>query len=192
MDKRGVSNNTLAVLLVLSIFVSLTGTWYGFNRLPGLAKITGAPTATTQLSVTNTTALSLPTSSIDFGSIGVGAQDDTSDGTPAPFNVQNDGNVPINITINASLFFGSTRGANASSYQFKCRANEGPNCPTGSPTSYTNMPTANDTGKNLTTVFDLPSPDTNDSRFVDIAVSVPSDELGGSKSSTVTFVATQI
>ncbi|MBI1969082.1 hypothetical protein HYS48_00170 [Candidatus Woesearchaeota archaeon] len=196
MNKKGISNNTLAVLIGLSIIVSLFGVWYSLSRLeiaqPGIEIITGAQTTgTAQATVTNSTTITITTSTVNFGNLAIGAKDDTTDASPAPFAVRNDGNAPLNITINASALF-SGGNQNASSYQFKCRADEGPNCPSGSPSSFTNMPTANDTGKNLTAVFDLQGADANDSRFVDIAVSVPIGETGGSKSSTVTFTAYQI
>lgn len=194
MQRTGgeLSTNALALLLIIAILVSVSGTLMSLTRLRGesLTAITGFVTGTTTATVTNTTAISLPTSSISF-SLSQGSADNTTDGTPAPFNVQNDGNVPINVTINASALFNGSM-TNASSFRFNCRANEGPNCPTGSTSSYTDMPLANDTNLNRTAIFDLPYQDNNDSRFVDILVNVPNDEPGGTRTSTVTFTAAQI
>lgn len=193
-EKAGeLQTNTLALLLVVAIVVSLAATTLSLHRLRAatLADITGAVTGTTSVVITNVTSISLPNSTVAFGDITIGTTNSTSDNVPLPFQVRNDGSVPVNVTINASaIFTGNAR--NASSYRFVCRADEGPNCPTGSAASLTDMPTANDTLLNRTAVFNLPSIDNNDSRFVDIEVRIPSDEPGGSKSSTVTFTAAQL
>ena len=188
------STNALALLLVIAILVSVGGTLVSLSRLhaQSLEAITGgATTGTMTASVSNVTAISLQTATVAFGTVSLGTAYDTTGGSPAPFNVQNDGSVNVNVTINASAIF-SGLTTNDSSYRFKCRLNEGPNCPTGSPSTFTDLPTANDTLLNRTAVYDLPFANTNDSRFVDIQINVPSDEPGGSKSSTVTFTATQI
>ncbi|MBI1969391.1 hypothetical protein HYS48_01740 [Candidatus Woesearchaeota archaeon] len=193
MDKRGVSNNTLAMLIVLAMVISLGGTWYSLSRLQvlGFRVITGAQTGTVTTAVTNVTAITIHQSPVAFGNLAASQKNDTTDNQPIPFSINNTGNVPINVTTNATaLFTGGSR--NASSYRFQCNVDEGPNCPVGSATAVTDMPTANDTGLNRTAIFDLQDESNNDSREVDIFLSIASDELGGSKTSTVTFTATQI
>ena len=194
MEKRAaLTTNILAMFLGVAILISIGTTVFTLDRLhtASLTEITGAVTGTANVTITNTTSISLPNSTVAFGDITIGTANDTTDNNPLPFQVRNDGSVNVNVTINASaLFTGLTR--NQSSYRFVCRADEGENCPTGSAASLTDMPTANDTLLNRTAVFDLPADDSNDSRFVDIEVRVPSDEPGGAKSSTVTFTAAQI
>ncbi|MBI1969390.1 hypothetical protein HYS48_01735 [Candidatus Woesearchaeota archaeon] len=195
LGKRGISNNTLAMLIVLAIVISLGGTWYSLIILklgmPSLITITGTQTATTTVTVTNVTAIVISQSPVAFGDIARGDKNDTTDNAPAPFGINNTGNVPLNITTNASALF-SAVSLNASAYRYNCTEGEGPNCPTGSTVTVTNMATANDTGLNRTAIFDLPPSDGNDSRDIDIFISVPTDESGGSKTSTVTFTAAQI
>ena len=192
--KAELSANVLAFLLVVAIVVSVGGTLVSLSKLraTSLESITGGvTTGTTTATVTNVTAISLTTSTVAFGSVSVKTKYDTTGGSPAPFAIQNDGNVPINITLNGTRIFNSSN-SNESSYQFKCRANEGPNCPAGSPSTFSNIPLDNDTLKSTTAVFDLEGGNANDSRFVDIQVYVPVDETGGAKTSTLTFTAAQI
>ena len=197
MDRKAeLSTNALAALLVVAILVSVGGTFVSLSKLraESISAITGAATSgtgTTTATITNVTAITIHQSPVAFGSIAAGDQDDTTDSTPVPFQVNNSGNVPLNITVNASVLFTSP-GVNRSSYRFSCGADEGPNCPTGSSTSATDMPTANDTGLNRTAIFDFPSANNNDSREVEIYISVPGDEAGGAKTSTITFQAAQV
>lgn len=189
------STNALAMLLVIAILFSVGGTFVSLSKLrASLGDITGAATSgtgTVSSTITNTTAITIHQSPVAFGNLASGALDDTTDSSPVPFQINNTGNVPINVTVNASALF-TASSVNASSYRFSCGADEGPNCPTGSATSQTNMPTANDTLLNRTAIYDLPVANGNDSREVEIYVSVPVDEPGGAKSSTVTFQAVQI
>ncbi|HLC66679.1 MAG TPA: hypothetical protein VJK52_03495 [Candidatus Nanoarchaeia archaeon] len=195
LDTGGeLSTNALALLLLIAISVSAGGMILSLGKLRGTAlePITGFATSTTgtaSATVINTTAISLVISNVSF-SLAQSQMDNTTDDSPGPFNVQNDGNVPVNVTINASALFISTN-RNRSSFRFMCRQNEG-NCQSGSASSYTDMPTANDTLLNRTVIFDLPFQDFNDSRYVDILVNVPADEPGGLRTSTVTFTAAQI
>ncbi len=197
MDRKAeLSTNALAALLVVAILVSVGGTFVSLSKLraDSISSITGAATSgtgTTTATVTNVTAITIHQSPVAFGSIGAGSKDDTTDGSPVPFQVNNTGNVPVNVTINASALF-AAGSRNTSSYRFSCGADEGSNCPTGSATAVTDMPTANDTLLNRTAIYDLPVADGNDSREVEIYLSVPSDEPGGAKTSTVTFQAAQI
>lgn len=187
------------MVLILAIAISVAGTMMSWNKLhatstTSLADVTGAVssgTGTVTSTITNTTAITIHQSPVAFGSMSSGTQDDTTDGTPVAFQINNTGNVPLNVTVNASALF-SGASTNSSSYQFSCGADEGPNCPTGSATSATNMPLANATGLNQTAIYDFPAANGNDSREVEIYVSIPTDEPGGAKTSTVTFQATQI
>lgn len=197
MDRKAeLSTNALAALLVVAILVSVGGTFVSLSKLraDSISSITGAATSgtgTTTATITNITAITIHQSPVAFGSIAAGAQDSTTDNSPVPFQVNNTGNVPINLTINATTIFTSAN-VNGSSYQFSCGADEGANCPTGSATSVTDMPTANNTNLNRTAIYDLPSGDNNDSREVEIYISVPSDEPGGAKTSIATFQAAQV
>ncbi|MBI1969080.1 right-handed parallel beta-helix repeat-containing protein [Candidatus Woesearchaeota archaeon] len=145
---------------------------------------------TTSFTINSLVSILISQSPVAFGDIGAGEKNDTVDNAPAPFGINNTGNVNLNVTINASSFF-SALSLNASAYQYNCTEGEGPNCPTGSTLTVTDMPLANAT-LNRTAIFDLPWQGNNDSRDIDIFMSVPTDESGGLKTSTVTFTASQV
>jgi hypothetical protein len=142
------------------------------------------------VTVATTVSISLPISSIDFGSMNLGSSDNTTDGSPAPFVIQNDGSVAVNVTVNATqLWSGSGATGTSSYYQFLSAENESgsvtdPNVDLVS--SWTDMPIATTAVK---VVDRLGFTDTADAVNVHIKVTVPSDEPAGVKSSTVIFTA---
>ncbi|MFH1456053.1 MAG: hypothetical protein ABIF40_03830 [archaeon] len=155
-----------------------------------ISLITGAqtstPTGVANVTVTATTYISLPLASIDFGPMDNNVNNDTLNDSPAPFQLQNDGTVNVNVTIQATDIFTTAPNPN-SSYQFACGSGE-ISCPTGSIVNLTNMSSS---GNPILIIADLPFTDTGDQVEVDIGVTIPNAEPAGLKSSTVTFTATQ-
>ncbi len=135
--------------------------------------------------VNSLVTISATTSSISFGSLGPGVTDNTTDDSPAPFVIQNDGNSLVNISVNASQLFDQTALDN-DPYQFKIDNST----ETGSfnwltsVINWLNMPSAA-----VVAIDSLKYEDATDTAEVDILVTVPTDELAGSKSSTVYFEA---
>lgn len=187
-----VSNIILAVLVVVAIVVSVAGISMNLMipRAP-LETITGQITGTAQVQVAPQVLITLPVSTVDFGSIYVGNVTNTSDFTPSPFLVQNDGSVDINITTNASQLWSGT-GATGTSiyYRFQSAENETGSVPSTSDlvTTWTNIPVTENPIKFATRLDYTNSTDTLKGH---IYLDVPSDEPAGDKSSTVTFIATQ-
>jgi hypothetical protein len=131
-------------------------------------------------------ALSITTSVVDFGQLNVLQTSDTTDGVPAPFAVENAGNIFANITILGTQLF-SSGGWPASSYQFKTRVNEANAFNTSLSTmAWTNV---TNVSSDYNTV-NLAWQDFKDSFYTDINVAVPADEPVSSLNSTVTFEAT--
>lgn len=140
-----------------------------------------------KINITALVSISTPTDTINFGSIAYLSSKNTSEGSPAPFTVQNDGNVLVNITAGATNLWNAA--ANPSIYyQFKAReSGEAGSFNVGnSTTTYTNVPV---TGSPLMCIAELKYPDATDSSYADIYVRVPVDEGSGARSSVMTFTA---
>ena len=154
------------------------------NNSDGRQNVTDINTFT----VGSTVLITLTRNTVSFGSMSSGVSNDTSDNSPLPFEISNDGNVKVNITINATNLFNAS--ANPSS-AFRAAANtssEGITY-TSSCTNITwfNMPAA--ASPALFMCF-LDWFDTRDVAETEIYLSVPITESTGAKSSTVTFIGT--
>ncbi|MBT6735016.1 hypothetical protein HOA69_01525, partial [Candidatus Woesearchaeota archaeon] len=135
--------------------------------------------------VDSVVTISATTNSIAFGSLGPGVTSNTSTDSPPPFVLQNDGNSLINISVNASqLFDQAALGTDA--YQFKVdnTTETGSFSWLTSIINWFNMPSGA-----VVAIDSLKYEDSTDSVEVDILATVPTDELAGSKSSTVYFEA---
>ena len=133
-----ISNRALAFLLVVAIVISLGGTILSLNRLSTVG-FTGAATAlgTTNLTITNAVAIDFINTNVNFGTgyvwptaaLITNCTMDTNATAPAntspqqacigftsvvgaPFNLRNDGNVNLNVTLqadaNATNWIGGT------------------------------------------------------------------------------------
>jgi len=155
--------------------------------LNALGMVSGTATVTVQSSV----AISMPVNSINFGTLYEGGTNNTLGTVPVPFKVQNDGNVKVNITINATSIF-STALNPASNYQYEANVTvpgEG-TCfdITQSTMTLTNMPASNNPTKFMTYLNDT---NTCDEAEVEVQVTVPVGEPAGAKTSTVTLIGSQ-
>jgi len=141
---------------------------------------------TRNISIQSLVSVSLPNSTVEFGSIADLQTNDTSDNSPRPFLIQNDGNVPLNVTINASNLW-VTQTNPSTSYQFKTANNTLENGSFNwaqSITTYTNMPISP-----TLCVARLNYTDATDTAEIDINITVPTDEGAGLKRSYVSYVA---
>ncbi len=132
------SNKTLATLLVVAIVISLAGTFFAMRGVTTITNVvTGqavAPSGQAQVYINTTLSIVLNQALVDFGS---GYRNATIADTiecrlnssypkhdcwyalstydPWDFQVENDGNIQVNVTINASRtgtnFFGSCNGS---------------------------------------------------------------------------------
>lgn len=193
MNKKGISNQALVTLAILALVVSVVGTLISLSKLETL-RITGFAsniTGTINITAGAATDISLPTATVNFGTMTGGEVNDTTDGYPAPFNISNDGNVCVNITIRrdqTNWLTGSVQGGNTSNnnntmYQIDCL---GIGCKSGTVTSWTNI--TNSTG--VLAIAGLNFTSGNDTAQVEVKVNVPTDEIGGTKGTVVTFSAT--
>jgi hypothetical protein len=174
-------NNTLAAFLLL---IAAGGAILTISGLGSTALITG----TTNLTVVSQIAISLPTNVVNFGNMFPDETNDTTDNNPLPFTIQNDGNRKVNVTIAATSLF-STAGNPTDFYKYKI-------APSGEGTCY------NPACTNTSQYFFMPAvagqtmcflnfTDSCDTASINVNVTVPTAEADGTKTSTVTFLASQ-
>jgi hypothetical protein len=184
-----VSNNLLAGLVVIALVISVGGLILTTTSLHQ-ASITGAATGYANVTVATTVAISLQVTDVNFGSMQVNENNDTSDSSPPPFEVRNDGNVNVNVSVYATDLWNATGYQNPTpNYLGKCRDKDTNACGAGSVTVYTQM--ANTTNTTWYPIRELRFPAAFDEAYFDINVTVPIEESPGPKSSTVTFTAIQ-
>ena len=183
-----ISDQALMGLVVVAVAISLAGT---FVMLSQSTTYTGGVIGEAKVNVSAVVAISLPVNVVDFGTLFQGATDNTTDSSPPPLIVQNDGGVDVNVSASGTpLFSGSGGGDNTASYQFKARENpsEPGSFNTGaSVTSFVNVSTT------PITIFitDLEFAASSDTSLVDLLINIPFDESLGEKNSTLTFTAIQ-
>jgi hypothetical protein len=188
-----ISNKTLAILVALAIIVSVIGTITLLIRIKPIA--TGAATGIAKVDVTGLVAISLPTNTVDFGTVYQGATDNTTDNSPGPLIIQNDGGVDVNVSIardvnSTALFSGTGGGDNTASFQFKVDNSTEPNSFNWatSTISWTNVPGVAGINNILN---ELKYNDASDTAEVDLLINVPFDEPVGQKNETLVFTAIQ-
>jgi len=140
------------------------------------------------ISIKSSIIISLNVSGIDFGKKNVTDNDSTTDNSPKPIVIVNDGNVLINITLSATELWGEVTLPDTS-FQFKV-TNSTLACfiYDNSTTSFTDVPTATTPiihKLNFTGGFQNGCGNVS----IDVSITVPSDEPAGNKSSTMTFTA---
>ncbi len=190
---KEVSFRALFILAFALITISVFSTTLILNHTSP-SSITGRVSGIAQVNVTSMVMISLPVNFVNFGQIGPGSSDDTEDDDPAPFLVQNDGTVIINITIerdNSStpLFEGTGGGDNTTSFQFKADQSSEHNgfVPGQSQMTWANVPGTTP----VLVIGSLKYADAHDSAEIDLKIDVPADEPPGLKSETINFIATQ-
>ena len=132
--------------------------------------------------------ISLPTNNVDFGLMSLSQQDDTTDNSPSPILVRNDGNYIadlLNISANQSLWNSSLGGLGTSYMQIKAaNVSTEPNSFNFS-ASLTDW--ANLTLYNQSIIKQLNYQDANDEAEIEVNLNVPADEPPGAKRTYITF-----
>ena len=139
-----------------------------------------------RINVSSVVIISLPTNFTSFGSMLPDVSDNTTDGSPTPFLLQNDGNCMANITMNATDLWTSISG-NSSYFQFKVDNNTLENGSFNwlfSQTSWEQVPNTTQM-----TIVEINWSDATDSAEIDLLVTIPLDEPPGNKTSTITFTS---
>lgn len=182
-----VSDSVLASLLVAAVIISAAGMLIISSQI---SSITGAATGYANVTVATTVAISLQVYEVNFGFMSVGENNDTSDSSPPPFEVRNDGNVDVNVSVYATDLWNATGYQNPTpNFLGKCRDKDTSSCGAGSAANYTQI--ANTTNTTWYPIRELRFPAAFDEAYFDINVTVPSEETPGTKASTITFTAAQ-
>ena len=131
--------------------------------------------------------IALVNDTISFGSISQGGSDDTTDNSPYPFVLQNDGNCFSNVSINATSLWNTV--SNPTSY-FRYKVDnktneEGSFQWSDSQTDWSNVPGSTQE----VAIVRINWNDDTDSAEVDLLVEVPTDEGSGNRESTLNFEA---
>ena len=212
MDKKEVNfnsnNQLLTILVILAVIFSVSGFLISLSKIKTM-EITGLATTQTgavNVSATSAQDITLIVNQVNFGSLGAGSTNNTLDEAPLPFQLQNDGNVCVNITIErtqTSWITGSVQGGNLSrnnntmfnttcSTPLKCRTGHRADNGTGAGPYELNLNTTwlNITqGHALKAIVGLNFSDASDDAEVEILVHVPADEAAGNKNTSITFTA---
>lgn len=123
---------------------------------------------------------------VNFSTLSLGQSINTTQNSPLPFLIQNNGNMLVNITVTATEIFDRALFP-SSAFQFKIDLNESDAFNyLSSTTSFTNV---TNVSSNVD-IFDLDWRDSKDSAEIDILLNVPTDETPGEKNSTFTFTTT--
>lgn len=113
-----------------------------------------------------------------------GDTNDTDAGPGQPMRIENDGNVMVNVSLNATGPLFNNAGLGSSNFQFRTVVNESGSFDSGQPT-YTNIEAA------LTSAYvNLNYQDVNDDGLIHYRVTVPADEPPGVRSTTILARAT--
>ncbi len=172
---------------IISIFATIF-TFFGFQQ--GMQKITGHATGVTNVTVYTTTSLTMIISNVYLGNLTIGDTNgsDTNEQGDG-FQIQNDGNVLLNVSMSATSLFTATPNPTSNYLFIVSDAGEGGiNTTTWGEetinTTYTNVP-----GTSTLIITYLNETDASDLAEIDINITVPTAETAGLKTSTVTFTA---
>ncbi|MCF7910491.1 hypothetical protein K9L16_02355 [Candidatus Pacearchaeota archaeon] len=141
---------------------------------------------TWRLNITSHLVLTAVNDTVNFGTMNISETSNTTDDSPGPFLLQNDGNCEVNVSLNSSSLWTSVSHP-SSYYQYKIdnkSGEEGSFNSSFSQINWAQMPAL--TGNAIANLNWLNSTDLAE---VDVLVEVPSTESPGSKSSTIYFIS---
>jgi len=137
---------------------------------------------TFNFTVNSLVSLTLPTSSVNFGTLELGNNSNTTDDGPAPLKVENDGNILINVSIYANETLWLQQPLNTSYFQFKADNSSEANSLnwSGSTQDWLNV-----SSFALPVIKQLNFSDATDLGEIELYVRVPTDEPSGTRTSTL-------
>ena len=193
-----VSNNVLTVLVIIAVAVSIASTLTLLSAVPGVrpVPVTGLAqgwwNATASATIGAEANIQLVVASVDFGTMSPSEQDDTTDNSPPPFKLNNNGSVDINVSVGVYGTSGLwvTRTSGDGNFSFNVS-----NATTGSVylaarAVYVNMKNHTNGTNTDWVVWNLSyQPGNTDTIDINLNVTVPQDEPAGAKSCVVKFNA---
>lgn len=197
VSQEGISNKSLAILVLIGIFISLLTLSQAVQRSPGGTNlITGAfpanttnATGTTSFAVEANILLNITDSTINFGDVEIG-DTNTSEFIRDWFNITNDGSVNIDVKAygTGSPFTSTVSSANVLPNNFYfVHANSSQSGTINE--TYATVPPNATVAKLLITNLDNVAG--SDKAAIGIKIIVPVDEDAGSKSASLVLLATQ-
>ena len=168
------------------------GDWYNWSAQANDIESFSSWTELRNLSLQALLSMSLPNSSINFSNIGYLDWNDTSDNSPWPITIQNDGNAMINVSLEATNLWNTVFNPTIK-YQFKVDNVTGVN----ENNSFSWIKSKSDRYYDIppTDLLELCLADFNysdarDWAEIDINVTVPNNEGAGARRSVISFIAT--
>ena len=135
---------------------------------------------TSNYTINSLIAISVPTSSVDFGNKFDGDIDNTTDNIPPPLQIQNDGNVFVNLSIKANQSLWARDYAHLNTSYFMHLASNSTEInsfnDSGSVTSFTNV-----SDFFTSAIKQLNWSDASDLANLSLSIRVPTDEPSGTK-----------
>ena len=126
-------------------------------------------------------SITLIANATTFGDMSVDEENDTTNNAPQPFIVRNEGNYPVNISVNASALWNSV-SLGTEYYKFKAGVY---NSITSFDTSSSQASWANFTSSSQSVIKELNYKSGNNTAEIEIYVKVPHQEGSGTRSSTI-------
>ena len=166
------------------------GTYYNWTVRACNNAGCSAYAATYNFSIEPYVVITLVNNSINFTNMVLGQIQNTSSGTPAPFLVENDGNVAadlVNISGNQSLWVTPGAGLGTRYMQMAARVAK----PNSFNTTTSQMTFVNVSMANQSIIKQLDYNDSKDTAYVDMLIEVPSSEPPGVKQASLIFYWTQ-
>jgi len=194
-----VSDNLLAVLVILTVAVSIAGTIALLSKIPGRPlSITGmaqsSQSGTTQVTLQSEASIRLIVNTVNFGTIAHGEYNDTyTDRQPGPFVLENNGSQRINVSVwqDEADKLWSDYGSGSCPTCFKYNVTKNDTVTWASAADWTNMPNQtaawNDVSGNL--VKNMTQGAGAQRINIELNISVPTNEPAGAKSGIVRFYA---
>ncbi len=148
----------------------------------------GGESNASNITINSLVSISLLQASINFGAMALGEENTTHDDIPAPFVIENDGNVYVNVSIAANQSIFLSKPLPTSNFQYKID-----NTSKLFAYDYNSVNTTKN-WTNITlaaklSIVNLSYLDRNDTAEIDLRIKVPTDEPQGSKIARVILEA---
>lgn len=205
-----VSNNMLAALVIFAMAATLTGTITIVTHLPGQPFSLAGFASETEQGLANVTLateanIKLVVDTVEFNSIAAtpGVSNDTTDFSPHPFVIENNGTARLNISVGEDSADTLWEQNNTATYCFQF--NSTPNSSNTVATQFMSAAwtdfsagqgsrvasaTALDSENSPNVVWNLSTVDGKDRATVHLRIEVPDGEEGGTKEATIFFEGT--
>ena len=202
MKKGEISNNILAVLVIVAIAIGLVSIALPNAKFTGYANEHPTDSGYLNLSIDAITSINFTTNTIDFGTGQVkvaadattctlasngtksdGCEGFVGGGTSQGFVIENTGNEDVSLTITSGKTASTLIGGTSPAYQYK---SSGAACATPV-TSFTSL-----TGGADAVCSNLTKINAGDTATIDIQVVIPTDSKTGALSDTLTATATAL